>query len=111
MTSFMDNLPSVFDFYILPVTNPDGYVYSWTTDRMWRKNRRPIGQSPAPASVPGYPGGFGGGWGGAGAGVQQQPQRCTAGVDPNRNFPAKFSQNQAKECSDSFKGRKCLFSD
>ncbi|XP_049809431.1 zinc carboxypeptidase-like [Schistocerca nitens] len=30
-----------FDFYIFPVTNPDGYEYSWTDDRMWRKTRRP----------------------------------------------------------------------
>jgi len=29
-----------FDFYILPVFNPDGYEYSHTNDRMWRKNRR-----------------------------------------------------------------------
>ncbi|XP_053565977.1 carboxypeptidase B [Bombina bombina] len=28
-------------FYILPVFNIDGYVYSWTEDRMWRKNRSP----------------------------------------------------------------------
>ncbi|KAI8822196.1 uncharacterized protein EV422DRAFT_420741 [Fimicolochytrium jonesii] len=27
------------DFYITPVSNPDGYVYT-QTDRMWRKNRR-----------------------------------------------------------------------
>ncbi|XP_065137779.1 carboxypeptidase B2 isoform X2 [Paramisgurnus dabryanus] len=27
------------DIYILPVMNPDGYKYTWTTDRMWRKNR------------------------------------------------------------------------
>ena len=27
------------DFYILPVFNPDGYEYSHTNDRMWRKNR------------------------------------------------------------------------
>ncbi|XP_026743124.1 zinc carboxypeptidase-like [Trichoplusia ni] len=31
-----------FDWYIFPVTNPDGYVYSHSTFRMWRKNRRPV---------------------------------------------------------------------
>eukprot|EP00095_Tigriopus_kingsejongensis_P012144 snap_masked-scaffold954_size76946-processed-gene-0.4 protein:Tk12144 transcript:snap_masked-scaffold954_size76946-processed-gene-0.4-mRNA-1 annotation:"carboxypeptidase b" len=30
-----------FDFYIVPVSNPDGYEYSWNFNRMWRKNRRP----------------------------------------------------------------------
>ncbi|KAJ0173500.1 hypothetical protein K1T71_010649 [Dendrolimus kikuchii] len=31
-----------FDWYIFPVTNPDGYIWSHTSFRMWRKNRRPI---------------------------------------------------------------------
>jgi len=29
------------DWYIAPLLNPDGYEYSHTDDRMWRKNRSP----------------------------------------------------------------------
>ena len=28
------------EVFIFPVLNPDGYDYSWTTTRLWRKNRR-----------------------------------------------------------------------
>jgi len=27
------------EIWIIPIVNPDGYVYTWTTNRLWRKNR------------------------------------------------------------------------
>jgi hypothetical protein len=60
ITALLDNTK----FYIIPVVNPDGYVYSWNTYRLWRKNRRNTGT--------GYYGvdlnrNWGYGWGGPGS--------------------------------------------
>ncbi|XP_037377783.1 carboxypeptidase O [Talpa occidentalis] len=33
------NLLRNLDLYVLPVLNVDGYIYTWTTDRHWRKSR------------------------------------------------------------------------
>lgn len=32
------------DWYFAPVLNPDGYEYTHTTDRLWRKNRKGSGR-------------------------------------------------------------------
>ncbi|CAG9564627.1 unnamed protein product [Danaus chrysippus] len=54
VTYFADRLVRTFqeqpdsvtnkDWYILPVLNPDGYEYTHTHDRMWRKNRNRYGE-------------------------------------------------------------------
>jgi hypothetical protein len=37
----VDSLVRRRDIWVVPVVNPDGYQYTFTTDRLWRKNRRP----------------------------------------------------------------------
>jgi hypothetical protein len=39
ITSIVDHC----EIWLVPVVNPDGYVYSWDEDPMWRKNRRELG--------------------------------------------------------------------
>jgi hypothetical protein len=50
LTYLADSLPSTAvgaallasrDVWVIPVVNPDGYQYTFTTTRLWRKNRRP----------------------------------------------------------------------
>jgi len=36
-------LVDAMEFIVVPVINPDGYVWSWGPDRLWRKNRRDNG--------------------------------------------------------------------
>ena len=54
------------EFFIIPIVNVDGYAYSWSTNRLWRKNRH--------APPPGYScygvddnRNYGVGWGGGGS--------------------------------------------
>ncbi|ORZ33451.1 hypothetical protein BCR44DRAFT_129984 [Catenaria anguillulae PL171] len=55
---------STFDIYYIPITNPDGYEYTFTGDRLWRKNRQPLVES-----------------------MSFNSTRCV-GIDINRNFPS-----------------------
>ncbi|KAG6896972.1 hypothetical protein C0992_004974 [Termitomyces sp. T32_za158] len=38
----LSRLLNVFDFYIVPVPNPDGYDYTWESDRFWYKTRQQL---------------------------------------------------------------------
>ncbi|PIK36959.1 putative carboxypeptidase B [Apostichopus japonicus] len=70
------NLLDTFDYYIIPQFNADGYVYTWTQDRLWRKNRH------------------------------QFPDDVCDGVDLNRNYPVGWGGNGARGfvCSDVYYG-------
>jgi len=65
------------DFYFLPSANPDGYKFSHTTTRMWRKTRSD----------------------------QSSPIGCM-GVDPNRNFEYGYGGpgTSTDKCSDIYRG-------
>ncbi|XP_077304590.1 carboxypeptidase O-like [Lithobates pipiens] len=39
--ALLNKLLKQVDFYIIPVLNVDGYIYSWTDERLWRMNRSP----------------------------------------------------------------------
>lgn len=70
-------LASTYEWFFFPVINVDGYAYTWSTDRLWRKTRKP--------SV---------------------NLLCT-GVDPNRNWNNHFNEvgSSTNPCSDIYAGQ------
>ncbi|XP_078061492.1 carboxypeptidase B-like [Mustelus asterias] len=74
--STMTTLLNKLYFLVVPVVNVDGYVYSWTKDRFWRKTR------------------------------SRNPGTHCMGTDPNRNFDAKWCSVGASRnpCADTYCG-------
>jgi len=77
------------ELWIAPMVNPDGYVYSWSVDRWWRKNRRPVGS--------GYYGvdlnrNYGYHWGGSGASPDPS--------DETYRGPSAFSEKETQALRD-----------
>jgi len=75
-----DNILNSVDFYFVPVVNIDGYEFSHTNTRMWRKTRKLNAGS------------------------------TCRGVDPNRNYSFKFGGEgvSTNPCSDIFLGERAF---
>ncbi|XP_053639048.1 carboxypeptidase B-like [Cherax quadricarinatus] len=75
------DLISNFDWYIMPMSNPDGYEYSRHHDRLWRKNRS----------------------------VDPRHPQCV-GADPNRNFGFQWLTGGSSDnpCSSVYAGREAF---
>jgi len=71
VTGYSGNDPDIkryvdtFEIYVLPVFNVDGYSYTWSNDRMWRKTRNPNTGTTCIGTDPNR--NFGAGWGGPGS--------------------------------------------
>ncbi|CAG0923586.1 unnamed protein product [Notodromas monacha] len=69
---------SRFDWRIVPISNPDGYDYSHSTDRLWRKNRRVPSSGCVGVDLNRN---FGYGWGGKGATTTDTCDETYAGTE------------------------------
>jgi carboxypeptidase A2 len=69
-------LVDTIDWTFIPIVNVDGYDFSWTNNRMWRKTRK-----------------------------QNSGSTCV-GVDPNRNWPYMWNRggSSTNPCSDTYHG-------
>ncbi|CRK32047.1 hypothetical protein BN1723_015601 [Verticillium longisporum] len=66
-----------YDFYIMPIVNPDGFVFTYTENRLWRKNR------------------------------QVRTGASCIGTDINRNWPYKWDVpggSSTNPCSETYRG-------
>ncbi|XP_011505294.1 PREDICTED: carboxypeptidase B-like [Ceratosolen solmsi marchali] len=78
LVHYEEKYADMMTFIIIPCVNPDGYEYSHTTDRFWRKTR------------------------------SDNKRSSCKGVDLNRNFDTHWKEisNENRECAETYPGPK-----
>ncbi len=79
------------EFFLIPVFNVDGYVYTWSNNRLWRKNRRNNGNGTFGVDINRN---WGEGWGGAGS--------SPSGSNETYRGTAAFSEPETQRLRDFF---------
>lgn len=81
----MQRLSEEFDWIVMPMVNPDGFVYTHDVERLWRKNRRPNGYSNSSGPCYGIDmnRNFDYHWSGAGWGIEDPCDHWFGGDEPN----------------------------
>lgn len=88
-----------FDWYFIPMMNPDGYEYSHAVDRMWRKTRRNYTQTETKRSNIANQNSL----------TEEQPiNNDCLGADINRNFEFHWRKGGSSNnvCSSAYAGDK-----
>ena len=81
---------------IVPITNPDGYRYTWTTDRLWRKNRRDNGDGSFGVDLNRNWGAGFGGPGSSGSGISDNYRGVSAFSEPETAALAHYLAERSK---------------
>ncbi|XP_060658299.1 zinc carboxypeptidase [Drosophila nasuta] len=81
----LQRLTEEYDWIVVPMVNPDGFVYTHEVERLWRKNRRPNGYSNSSGLCYGIDmnRNFDFHWSGAGWGIEDPCDHWFNGEQPN----------------------------
>ncbi|XP_016957101.1 zinc carboxypeptidase [Drosophila biarmipes] len=100
----MQRLSEEYDWIVVPMVNPDGFVYTHDVERLWRKNRRPNGYSNDTGDCYGIDmnRNFDYHWGGAGWNIDEPCDHWFGGDKPNTEVEILSLQNFVSSFEDGY---------
>ncbi|XP_001361632.1 zinc carboxypeptidase [Drosophila pseudoobscura] len=100
----MQRLSEEYDWIVVPMVNPDGFVYTHEVERLWRKNRRPNGatNSSGPCYGIDMNRNFDYHWGGAGWNIDEPCDHWFGGHEPNTEIEILSLQSFVSSFEDGY---------
>ncbi|KAM8714438.1 hypothetical protein ACLKA7_014551 [Drosophila subpalustris] len=100
----LQRLTEEYDWIILPMMNPDGFVYTHEVERLWRKNRRPNGftNTTGPCIGIDMNRNFDFHWNGAGWNLEDPCDHWFGGEEPNTEIEVLALQDFVSSFDDGY---------